>query len=238
MSIETIDFILQILTTQNGKNSIQYDVSIDTFHFDLVSQWEKTTQICFFVNFINQKSTLAIIDFQKKYFVTLIHWTVLQNMMKFLHHFRIVWKLNLPHDIVNSSIDSSVAIINFIDQYLKKQTINAPLSPTDYRSELKHRILRTSKNMSKACIICGTHTKGAWVQCDCCNRWTHCECVQENEEELKDDTIHYFCIICVANTTQTEHEVWNANLTPIAEDDEPNITNDDAGHHRKKFKRN
>lgn len=79
--------------------------------------------------------------------------------------------------------------MNFIDQYLKNGAINAPFDAMEYRLELQHRILRSSTNMIKACIICGTTTEGTWVQ---------------TEEERKNDTIHYFCIICVANTPKSE----------------------------------
>lgn len=102
-------------------------------------------------------------------------------------------QVNLEHHIVD---DTGVSVINFIQQYLKNGLIYYSFDSMEYHIELQHQILRSSTNMSKIC------SDGAWVNCDCCKRGTHCICINKTEE-LKNDTIHYFCIICKANTPQS-----------------------------------
>jgi hypothetical protein len=107
----------------------------------------------------------------------------------------------MEHPIVS---DTGVSVIKFIQQYLKNGVIHDPFDSMEYRTVLQHQILRSSTNMSKICILCGTTSDGAWVNCDCCKRWTHCACINKTEEELKNDTVHYFCIICESNTPKAE----------------------------------
>lgn len=67
--------------------------------------------------------------------------------------------------------------------------------------------------MDNKCIICGNlATTGNHVKCDHCERWTHTQCIGDDDGQMQDETIHYFFIICLANTS-------SQSLQDIAEED-------------------
>lgn len=164
LSIETINFILRMLIIRNGNKIIRYDLSIDKFNFASINKWRETNQLCFFINKANQKCSLSIVDVRNQIFFYVDPldcaaecnevFAAFQNFLDPIPDTTREFKQNnIQYDTTNSTVDSSVAVIYFIDQYLKTQTINAPFNATEYRSELQHLILRSSTNMSKSCIM-------------------------------------------------------------------------------------
>lgn len=105
------------------------------------------------------------------------------------------------HQVQTDNVNSAIFVLNFIKQFLKFGKIDQNFSPNEYRKELQHFILRNSIKMTARCIICGQGKKDAdALSCDCCSRWTHETCADDN---IHDRSIHYFCLICVSNTSRT-----------------------------------
>lgn len=50
------------------------------------------------------------------------------------------------------------------------------------------------KNMKKVCQLCTDNPVDdvAWIQCDLCSQWSHCQCVQLSKAEA-DDMEHFAC---------------------------------------------
>ncbi len=105
----------------------------------------------------------------------------------------------MEHQSENNRNNAAVSLVNFIQQYLSNGTINSKFDTKEYRLELQQKILRSSTNMNKTCIVCGTLDGGGWVCCDCCGRWCYLPCIDKTDEDVKEDTIHYFCIIYEGN---------------------------------------
>lgn len=117
---------------------------------------------------------------------------------------------NIKHPLQHDVWNCGVFILNFAEQYAKTKEINAEIDPSNYRTQLQHIILRKSVSMKDKCVLCGNVSlsksnenddgKLLWVQCDGCSRWTHLDCSHASEDILKDDSLRFFCIICMANT--------------------------------------
>lgn len=106
------------------------------------------------------------------------------------------------HQLQVDTVNCGIYVLQFIKQFLLHGKIDEQFSPDDYRVELQHEILRKSIDMHGRCIKCGLgkyKDKLLWVQCDHCQRWVHSDCA-ETDENIADESIHYFCLICLSNS--------------------------------------
>lgn len=215
LSLSTVQYILPMILTQSGKLGIRFVVQSGSIRFsDLKNIFD--SKILFLLN-ISENPSLAIINLQHKCFSYLnsadsdseideIEFKEFYNFVELNNKkFGTKYEFNLkrlPYRLEKNP-NSAVSTLHFIQQYIYK-TKEQPFVAADYRLELQHRILRTSTDMRKTCIICGTLEDGDWVCCDYCDRWSHLTCIGKTAEEVKEDTVHYFCIICEANTSKDE----------------------------------
>lgn len=68
-------------------------------------------------------------------------------------------------------------------------------------------------------FVHGKYIRQCRIKCDYCNRRTHLSCIKKTEDDVKEDAIHYFCIICEANTTKSQlKSLFTDVLETILED--------------------
>lgn len=208
LSVDAVKYALAMIMP--SKIEAQFQVCIGFNEFQSVKESHFQTEKLFLVNTLDEP-TLIIVDFKHK-IMSFVNPKQLNSPDAEIYHSqfnKVCAQFNekevnlkcLDHPLQN---DSGLSIINFVEQYLKYGAMNISCVTSDYRLELQHRVLRSSTDMRKTCIVCGTLDFGDWVQCDFYKRWTHTTCIGKNADDVKDDTIHYFCIICEANTPKEE----------------------------------
>lgn len=94
--------------------------------------------------------------------------------------------------------------------------------------------------MTGRCVVCGIGKMvdkiTEWVKCDHCSRWTHIPCTKTDENNLFDDSIHFFCLIFTrvdlrSNSNDVHHfetfsQAAGKDTLDDSEDDAIGIEND------------
>lgn len=227
LSIQTVEFVLTIF--QSKANKVQFEAHKTSMIFDEVDgakRMIKFNKNIFIGTLIKDEHfTLVIVNCKKRHFSLIDPKSenppevaaYFEKFKRFIvshnkkYNEKIPednWRIqHLQHQLECDEKDSGLFVLNFAKQYIDTAKMDQKIVPEQYRVYLQHLILQKSKRMNKSCVLRGlnlrkfsANTSISHVTCTSCNRGTHLQCLNKVEEDFKDDSLNFFCLICKSNS--------------------------------------